>query len=69
MSLILTLVLPKEGVSFMMCCDASRLCLGGILIQRVKVIAYASRLLKVHDRNCPTHDMELDAVMYVLTLW
>ncbi|WMV33824.1 hypothetical protein MTR67_027209 [Solanum verrucosum] len=51
-----------------MYCDASRVDLGCVLIQRDKVIAYASRQLKVHKKNYPTHDFELAAsLQYVFT--
>ena len=50
-------------------CDASRVGLGCILIKAGKVIAYASRQLKVHEKNYPTHDLELVATVIALTLW
>src|SRR3954467_8865831 len=43
--------------------------LGGGLMQNQQVVAYASRQLKVHERNYPTHDLELAAVVFVLKLW
>src|SRR3954467_15104431 len=43
--------------------------LGGGLMQNQQVVAYASRQLKVHERNYPTHDLELAAVDFVLKLW
>ena len=63
------LTLPKEGVDFTVYCDASGVVLGGVLIQKGKVIAYASRQLKSHEKNYPTHDLELAAVVFVLKLW
>ena len=39
------------------------------LMQAGKVIAYASRQLKVHEKNYPTHDIELAAVVFALKLW
>ncbi|GKB14414.1 putative reverse transcriptase domain-containing protein [Tanacetum coccineum] len=42
---------------------------GAVLIQREKVIAYASRQLKVHEENYTTHDLELGAVVFALKLW
>ncbi|GJW07724.1 putative reverse transcriptase domain-containing protein [Tanacetum coccineum] len=47
---------------FVVYCDASGLGLGCVLMQRGKVIAYASRQLKIHEKNYTTHDLELDAV-------
>ncbi|KAJ9556067.1 hypothetical protein OSB04_010681 [Centaurea solstitialis] len=50
-------------------CDASYHGLGCVLMQRGKVIAYASRQLKAHEANYPTHDLELAAVVFALKLW
>ena len=58
-----------EGKSFIVYCDASYSGLGAVLIQEKKVIAYASRQLKVHERNYPTHDLELAAVVFALKQW
>ena len=49
--------------------DASRIGLGCVLIQDGKVVAYASRQLKQHEQNYPTHDLELDAVVFALKIW
>ncbi|WMV25651.1 hypothetical protein MTR67_019036 [Solanum verrucosum] len=38
-------------------------------MQNVKVIAYASRKLTVHEKNYPTHDLELVAVVFALKIW
>ncbi|KAJ9552882.1 hypothetical protein OSB04_016927 [Centaurea solstitialis] len=63
------LTLP-EGVDDMtVYCDASYHGLGCVLMQRGKVIAYASRQLKTHEVNYPTHDLELAAVVFALKLW
>ncbi|WVZ93838.1 LOW QUALITY PROTEIN: hypothetical protein U9M48_039792 [Paspalum notatum var. saurae] len=51
---------------FSVYCDASRLGLGCVLMQEGKVIAYASRQLRDHEKNYPTHDLELAAVVYAL---
>nr|GEU35706.1 putative reverse transcriptase domain-containing protein [Tanacetum cinerariifolium] len=53
------LALPEGSEDFVVYCDASHKGLGAILLQREKVIAYASRQLKVHEQNCTTHDLEL----------
>ena len=58
-----------EGKNFIVYCDASYSGLGAVLIQEKNVIAYASRQLKVHDRNYPTHDLELAAVVFALKQW
>ncbi|KAH0650386.1 hypothetical protein KY284_030298 [Solanum tuberosum] len=57
----LMLTLPEGTDCFVVYCDASRIGLGCVLIQNGKVIAYASRQLKVHEKNYPTHDLELAA--------
>ncbi|WMV49694.1 hypothetical protein MTR67_043079, partial [Solanum verrucosum] len=54
---------------FVVYCDASRVGLGCVLMQNGKVIAYASRQLKVHYKNYPTHDLELAAVVFALKIW
>ena len=43
--------------------------LGGVLMQNGKVFAYASRQLRTHEKNYPTHDLELAAVVFVLKIW
>ncbi|GKB54339.1 putative reverse transcriptase domain-containing protein [Tanacetum coccineum] len=49
--------------------DASHKGLGAVLMQREKVIAYASRQLKVHEKNYTTHDLELGSVVFALKIW
>ena len=49
--------------------DASRQGLGCILMQTDRVIVYASRQLKKHEENYPTHDLELIAVVFALKIW
>ncbi|GJT30066.1 putative reverse transcriptase domain-containing protein [Tanacetum coccineum] len=56
------LALPDGSEDFMVYCDASGLGLGCVLMQRRKVIAYASRQLKIYEKNYTTHDLELGAV-------
>ena len=53
----------------MIYCDAYRVVLGCVLMQRDKVISYVSRKLKVHERNYPTHDLELAAMVFALKIW
>ena len=62
------LILPNPAEPFVVYCDASLLGLGGVLMQNRQVVAYASRQLKVHERNYLTHDLELAAVVFVLKL-
>nr|GEY87146.1 putative reverse transcriptase domain-containing protein [Tanacetum cinerariifolium] len=54
---------------FIVHCDASNKGLGAVLMQREKVISYASRQLKVHEKNYTTHDLELRAVVFALKIW
>ncbi|GJQ90094.1 putative reverse transcriptase domain-containing protein [Tanacetum coccineum] len=63
------LALPDGSEDFVVYCDASRIGLGYVLIQRGKVIAYASRQLKIYEKNYTTHDLELGAVMFALKIW
>ncbi|GKB65592.1 putative reverse transcriptase domain-containing protein, partial [Tanacetum coccineum] len=63
------LALPEGTKDFMVYCDASLKGYGAVLMQREKVIAYASRQLKVHEENYTTHDLELGAVVFALRLW
>ena len=63
------LTLPKCGENYTIYCDASRVGLGCVLMQGGKVIAYASRRAKVHEKNYPAHDLELEVVVFALKLW
>ncbi|GJW23744.1 putative nucleotidyltransferase, ribonuclease H, partial [Tanacetum coccineum] len=63
------LALPDGPKDFVVYCDAFGLGLGCVLMQRGKVIAYASRQLKIHEKNYTTHDLELGAVVFALKIW
>ncbi|KAJ9556156.1 hypothetical protein OSB04_010770 [Centaurea solstitialis] len=63
------LALPEGTDNFVVYCDASHQGLGCVLMQNEKVIAYASRQLKVHEKNYTTHDLELGAVVFALKIW
>ncbi|GJY97858.1 putative reverse transcriptase domain-containing protein [Tanacetum coccineum] len=63
------LTLPDGVEDFVVYCDASNQGLGCVLMQRGKVIAYASRQLKTHEKNYTTHDLELGAVVFALKTW
>ncbi|WVZ85174.1 hypothetical protein U9M48_032124 [Paspalum notatum var. saurae] len=63
------LTLPDLTKSFTVYCDASKKGLGCVLMQEGKVIAYASRQLRKHEVNYPTHDLELVAVVHALKIW
>ncbi|KAD7477365.1 hypothetical protein E3N88_00501 [Mikania micrantha] len=61
--------LPEGSDDFIVYCDASNLGLGCVLMQRDKVIAYASIQLKVHEKNYTTHDLDLGDVVFALKIW
>ncbi|KAG7599514.1 Retrotransposon gag domain [Arabidopsis suecica] len=63
------LVLPEEGEPYMVYTDASITGLGCVLMQKGSVIAYASRQLRKHEGNYPTHDLEMAAVVFALKIW
>ncbi|GJR54041.1 putative reverse transcriptase domain-containing protein [Tanacetum coccineum] len=63
------LALPEGSEDFITYCDASKKGLGAVLMQREKVISYASRQLKIHEKNYTTHDLELGAVVFALKIW
>jgi len=63
------LVLPESGKRFTVYTDASHIGYGCVLMQEGRVIVYASRQLRRHEVNYPTHDLELAAVVFVLKIW
>ncbi|GKD41113.1 putative reverse transcriptase domain-containing protein, partial [Tanacetum coccineum] len=63
------LALPEGIENFVVYCDASHKGLGAVLMQKEKVIDYASCQLKVHKKNYTTHDLELGAVVFTLKMW
>ena len=60
------LTLPEGEEGFVIYTDASKKGLGCVLMQHGKVVAYATRKLKPHEGNYPTHDLELAAVVFAL---
>jgi len=65
----LVLAISKSGELFTVYSDASYSGLGCVLMQEGRVVAYASRKLKKHEMNYPTHDLELAAVVFALKIW
>ncbi|GKA67185.1 putative reverse transcriptase domain-containing protein [Tanacetum coccineum] len=63
------LALPEGNDDFVVYCDASHQGLGAVLMQREKVIAYASRQLNPNEENYTTYDLELGAVVFALKIW
>ena len=72
--LILLMTAPVLRVAdpdadFIVCTDASKEVLGGVLLQNDHAICYESRKLKEHERNYPMHDLELEAIIHALNMW
>jgi hypothetical protein len=65
----LILKVPDMDANFLVCTDASKEGLGGVLMQDGRVIAYISRKLRRHEENYVTHDLELLAIVYALKVW
>ncbi|GKE27378.1 putative reverse transcriptase domain-containing protein [Tanacetum coccineum] len=63
------LALPEGAENFIVYCDASHKGLGDVLMQNEKVISYALRQLKIHEKNYTTHDLELGALVFALKIW
>nr|GEU63487.1 putative reverse transcriptase domain-containing protein [Tanacetum cinerariifolium] len=63
------LALPEGSEDFVVYYDASLKGYGAVLMQREKVIAYASQKLRTHEENYMTHDLKLGAVVFALRLW
>ncbi|GJY76335.1 putative reverse transcriptase domain-containing protein [Tanacetum coccineum] len=63
------LALPEGNDDFVVYCNASHQGLGAVLMQKEKVIAYASRQLKPYEENYTTHEVELGAVVFALNIW
>ncbi len=63
------LTLLTLGKEYIIYSDGSHNGLGCILMQEWNVIAYASCQLKLHERNYPTHDLELAAIVFALKIW
>ena len=64
----LVLTQPTSGKEYTLYSDASGIGLECVLMQDRKVVAYASRQLKPHEQNYPTHDLELAAVVFALKI-
>jgi len=60
------LAIPDTTQAFEVYCDASYQGLGCVLMQEKRAVAYASRQLNIHEKNYPTHDLELAAVVFAL---
>jgi len=63
------LKIADPNKDFLVCTDACKEGLGGVLSQDNYVIAYESRKLKRHEKNYATHDLELAAIIHALKMW
>ncbi|XP_070055051.1 uncharacterized protein [Nicotiana tomentosiformis] len=63
------LTLPEGTDGYVIYCDTSGVRLGCVLMQHDKIVAYAFRQLRKHEKNYPTHDLELVAVIHALKMW
>ena len=63
------LIVPTRGERYVVYAYVSRLGLGCVLMQVGRVVAYASRQLKIHEQNYLTHDLELAAIVFALKIW
>lgn len=63
------LTLPVKGQSYSVYYDSSGIGLGYVFMQQGRAIAYASRQLKVYERNYPTQDLKLAVVVFALKIW
>ena len=63
------LIIPSSDRHFVVYTDAFLMVLGGVLMQMQRVMAYASRQLRIHEQNYPTHDLELAAIVFTLKVW
>ena len=66
---VCVLTLLEVSDSYVIYCDSSRVVLGCVLMQLDKVITYASRQLKIHEKNYKILDLELEAVVFALKIW
>jgi hypothetical protein len=65
----LILKVPDMDTDFLVCTDASKEGLGGVLMQDGQVIVYILRKLRRHEEKCATHDLDLLAIIYALKVW
>jgi len=68
LTISLVLALPDPTRHFVIICDASKMGLGCVLMQDRRVVAYSSRQLRTHEKNYPTHDLELVAIVFSLKI-
>ena len=59
----------KSGEPLVIYSDASKVKLGAVLMQNKNVVAYASRQLKDHEKNYPSHDLKMGVGVFALKIW
>ena len=62
------LTIPSGNEEMVVYTDACGTGLGAVLMQKDKVVAYTSRQMKSHERNYPTHDLELAVIVFALKM-
>ena len=62
------LIVPKQGQRYTVYCDASKDGLRCVLMQSKKVVSYGSRKLWNHEQNYPTHNLELETIVFALKM-
>ena len=63
------MIVPTGGERYVVYADVSQLGLGCVLMQAGRVVSYASRQLKTHEKNYLTHDLELATIVFALKIW
>ena len=63
------LIIPDPSITYVVYNNASKQGLGCVLMQQGRVVADASRQLKPHESNYPTHDLELAVILFALKIW
>jgi hypothetical protein len=66
---VLVLNIADSDEHFVVCTDAWKEGLGGVLTQKDHVVCYESQKLKEHEKNYATHDLELATIFHVLKMW
>lgn len=64
-----TLIIPYPSLGFELFYDTSKKGIGSVLMHNGHVVAYASRYLKTYEENYPTHNLELDVIIFALKVW
>ena len=63
------LIVTRRGIGYIVYCAASHDGFGCILVQKGKVVAYGSWQLKTHEKNYPTHNLEMETIIFASKMW